>query len=188
MNRNKMLWVFLVWTGLVLSGLTGLSLYSHTPNVEHLRQTEWNEVLLGPRSEGYTLIYLLHPQCPCTLASNFEIQRILQREYPDLNILTIIRTNDTTISSPIGGDILYDANGYLSRTLGINTSGHVILYNSEGNAIYSGGVTPSRGHRGNSFGGHSLRQLLSKNPNNDQSENNTTTYFTYGCKLNERNT
>lgn len=178
--------MFIGWIVLVLLGLTGLSVYSHTPSQERLLEGHWNESLLGIQRDGSTLIYLIHPECPCTLASNFELQRILQKNYPTLNIITLIRSKDTTITSPISGDLVFDTDGDISRSLGIQTSGHVILYDSTGKAVYSGGVTPSRGHRGSNYGSHSLTQLLNSKNENQNSSDSLITFFTYGCKLNNR--
>lgn len=170
---------------LVMGGILGLSFYANTPSVERLVGTVWNEDLLGTKGEGKTLVYFIHPNCPCTLASNFELQRVLQQNYPELNIVSVIRSENRSIESPINGRTIYDTNGEISSELGINTSGHVVLYDKNGLAIYSGGVTPSRGHRGNNFGSSSLINLLADTTTSSNNTQNLISFFTYGCKLNK---
>jgi hypothetical protein len=49
-----------------------------------------------------------------------------------------------------------DRGGDLARQFGVLTSGHVLLYDSSGRLIYSGGITASRGHRGGNLGKSAL--------------------------------
>lgn len=185
MNNKIHLSVFSLWFFLLMLGLSGLTIYSHTPSQDRLLTTQWNTELMGKQRDGYSLVYFIHPECPCTLASTFELQRILQNNYPDLTIINVIQSADTSIQVPVNGISLYDPTGRISQSLGINTSGHVILYDEAGQALYSGGVTPARGHRGSNFGSTTLTDLLSKELNSIPTNSNIITFFTYGCKLNK---
>jgi hypothetical protein len=45
-----------------------------------------------------------------------------------------------------------DQGGWLGRQFGVETSGHVLLFDLDGELLFEGGITPSRGHRGENPG------------------------------------
>jgi hypothetical protein len=47
-----------------------------------------------------------------------------------------------------------------SRRVGVETSGHVLLYDAEGRLRFSGGITPARGHVGDSAGSDAIISIL----------------------------
>jgi hypothetical protein len=42
----------------------------------------------------------------------------------------------------------------------VGTSGAVLLYSSDGKLLFQGGITPARGHQGDSFGRQRILALL----------------------------
>ena len=58
---------------------------------------------------------------------------------------------DGSLAGLPGLTIWDDEGGALARRFGVRTSGHVLLYDSKGRLLYSGGITPARGHRGDNL-------------------------------------
>ena len=67
--------------------------------------------------------------------------------------------------------------GTLPRKLGAETSGHVVLYDEAGNLRFSGGITRSRGHVGESDGARALSALLNGSPATSGN------FPVFGCRL-----
>ncbi len=59
---------------------------------------------------------------------------------------------ETDLAALPGLTIWPDLGGEEARRFGMATSGHVLLYDPEGRRIFSGGITPARGHRGDNRG------------------------------------
>jgi hypothetical protein len=55
--------------------------------------------------------------------------------------------------------VVFD-DGSLARQLGAETSGYVALYDANGRLLFSGGITRSRGHEGESAGRRTICALL----------------------------
>ena len=80
------------------------------------------------------------PWCCCSGSRDGEGARVIERGLANVPGITI----------------WHDGGGSLARRFGVLTSGHVLLYDSSGRLIYSGGITASRGHRGDNFGRSAL--------------------------------
>ena len=106
------------------------------------------------------LIVFYHPKCPCTSAT----VRVLERLHPRFNAVPQItavaycpenepeswiesRTTATLLSLD-QTQIVIDRGGRLSEKFGAHVSGHILLYDVNGNLNFSGGITPYRGHEG----------------------------------------
>ena len=70
-----------------------------------------------------------------------------------------------------------DVDGETARLFGLETSGHVALYDVDGSLRFSGGITAARGHEGDSTGLLVLRAFLA----GQQSVTDSTEV--YGCPL-----
>lgn len=115
------------------------------------------------------IIVLAHVGCPCTRATLAELERALVQSdspvqarvvctYPESKGLDWARNRAVwRIASRIRGVLVVgDASGRLARSLGIGTSGHVLLYDAGGHLLFSGGITPARGHEGGNMGRSAL--------------------------------
>jgi hypothetical protein len=61
-----------------------------------------------------------------------------------------------------GVSVTTDDNGVEARRFGSVTSGQVALYNAEGQLLFTGGITGSRGHFGDNDGRTAILSLLAK--------------------------
>jgi len=127
--------------------------------------TAWPEKSVIERvKDRVTLVMLAHPHCPCTKASLDELSAIIARgkDLIDAHVLFIrpegvssdwTRTENWRKAEAIPGvHLLVDEKDAEARLFGAKTSGQVIVYDREGRLAFSGGITPSRAHTGDSEG------------------------------------
>jgi len=182
---------FVVWLLAVALGLGVLVDYESGPGSAGTVPTTWPVESSFARDDAtQTLILVAHPRCPCTRASVRELARALAHA-PDaarvhaLLLLPGDRDEEWARGGAIypllaelpGVEVHFDRGGAQARRFGAQTSGHVLLYDRRGRLSFSGGVTASRGHEGDSRGGRALRRLLE----GDQSALHVAPVF--GCQL-----
>jgi hypothetical protein len=78
-----------------------------------------------------------------------------------------------------GVSVLRDVGGVEAERFHLFTSGHTVLYDRQGQLTFSGGLTPSRGHEGDSIGRESLTALI----NDGKSEHSESAVF--GCPIHD---
>ncbi|MBI2827611.1 MAG: hypothetical protein HYX69_23290 [Planctomycetia bacterium] len=162
-----------VWGISSVAGLWGLWRYAATPGNPTRPPQEWPAgTTLMPNEHGSTLVMFAHPHCPCTRASLDELHRLVAQCGPNVKPLVVFlapsaaerdwdRTDlwDNAAAIP-GGRIVEDIDGREARRFCVETSGHALLYDSDGRLQFSGGITSSRGHEGDNPGSDVLVALL----------------------------
>ena len=152
------------WIGVVLIATAGLAHYSTVPGSKGNVPRAWPRELPFDRSrEGATAVLMLHPHCPCSLATMSELERLvaeLERQPRGLVLFFVPdgESDDWTAGPPLwdradrlpGFEPAVDRSGEYSRELGGLTSGHLVVFDRAGQVSFSGGITPSRGHEGSS--------------------------------------
>jgi hypothetical protein len=159
-----------LWLAAVVGGLGALQAYKSRPGSAGSAPAAFAGWASDSGSRA-RLTMFLHPHCPCSRASLRELQEILARE-PGKAAVDIVFVKpagagrDWTTTSlreqaeAIPGVRLIDDDGTLARRLGAETSGYVVLYDASGKLLFSGGITPSRGHEGPSVGLDAICALL----------------------------
>jgi hypothetical protein len=117
-----------------------------------------------------------HPRCPCTRASLTELERLVT-EFPDALRAVVLFVGPTSTGgdwcggslreraeSISGVTVADDHDGREAREFHVETSGHVVFYDAAGRLLFSGGITPARGHTGDSEGGATIMALLAGRP------------------------
>lgn len=114
----------------------------------------------------------LHPACPCSRASVEELDRLLAhaqglvtanvlffkpRDVPDGWEQTDLWRKAASIP---GVRVVRDDEGAEAERFRAVTSGQVVLYSAAGELLFSGGITPSRGHEGDNAGLSAVTALL----------------------------
>jgi hypothetical protein len=164
----SMLWLLAVGTGFALilnyqnaSGRVGIT-PEHFPSGTH--------IALDSRHD--TLVMFAHPQCPCTRASMEELNRLLAQcrgqvaahvffFKPAIFSNDWMRTDLWRSATAIPGVTVHeDLNGAQARLFGAETSGYVLLYDTNGQLLFRGGITGSRGHAGDNAGENAISSLL----------------------------
>ena len=59
-----------------------------------------------------------------------------------------------------GVHVITDQDGREAERFGVKGSGHVLLYQPSGRLVFSGGITPSRGHEGDNPGRSAVINLV----------------------------
>jgi hypothetical protein len=181
-----------VWSLVVGAGTAMLWEYGSRPGAAAEPPGRWpDESAIGRARDRPTLLVFAHPQCPCTRASLEEIDRLLASapDRPEVRVL-FTKPLDTPpawdatdlwrrAAAIPGVTVARDDDGREARRFGVATSGQVLLYDAGGRLRFAGGVTPSRGHAGDSAGRSALLELLAGAPSVDA----TTAVF--GCALAE---
>ncbi len=112
-----------------------------------------------------TLLVFLHPRCPCSRASVTELASVLAALGDRFVAYAILYRPENpsedwdragsagVVDESVSGLRRWiDPRGKVGRRFGVETSGHVLLFNPAGQLLFSGGITPSRGHRGENPG------------------------------------
>jgi len=164
-----------LWLSVVGTGMGILWNYGQTPGVEGTPPLQWpSDSLVQRASDKPTLVMFAHPHCPCTRASLGELSLLMTRcrGLVAAHVLFVKpastpenweKTDLWEEASAIPGvEVVRDSEGYRARRFGIATSGQTVLYDSQGRFLYSGGITVTRGHRGDNAGRSAIVSLLTR--------------------------
>lgn len=145
--------------------------YESTPGRAGAAQAWPASVPFSPASSGLTLVFFVHPQCPCTRASLSELKELLAAR-DDVTTYVVWRTLPDELLDDRGRGLLADADrirhseiipdpdGALSLKFGAETSGQVGVFNARGEILYWGGTTKARGVRGANSNSDLLKTVL----------------------------
>ena len=162
-----------VWTVCVCAGLVILLDYANRPGVAAAPPGRWPEGSRLERATDHaTLVMLLHPGCPCSRASVEELDRLMARSRGEVTTHVLFfkprelpdgweRTDLWRKAAAIPGVRVWrDDDGFEASLFRAATSGQVIVYDAGGSLLFSGGITPSRGHAGDNAGRDTVVALL----------------------------
>ena len=155
--------ICLVWILGVVTGLVVISNYESRPGENPGQSNLWPSTAAFTYStEKPTVVMFVHPHCPCTRASLAEIARVhaVCRESVEFKFVMFDAGTDEwrksdlveTALSISENNHVWDFDGQEARRFKVKTSGHVLLYDAQGQLLFSGGVTSSRGHEGSNLG------------------------------------
>lgn len=160
-----------LWALCVCAGIGAMVKYEITPGVAATPPTS----ISVPRSETSPRLFLfLHPQCSCSLATVGELNRVLsQMHRPVSTTVFFFKPASEPESFCVGTRIWNDAktlpnaslqvdiDGKAAQKYGARCSGQILLYEAKtGRLVFSGGITESRGHEGESRGSDAILQYL----------------------------
>jgi hypothetical protein len=162
-----------LWLVVISSGLFLLAAYKQSPGERQASPRHWpenNAIPLG--TERATLVLFAHPRCPCTRATLGELEKIVARCPGAVTPWIVFFTPsgagdewrqtdqwDSAASIP-GAHVLADPGGALASRFGALTSGQVLLYDTRGELVFSGGITAARGHAGDNAGADAVCAYL----------------------------
>lgn len=177
--------ILLVAVSLWLAGL-GVGMwqlwdYSFQPGDDVGVQSWPDDTKLVLAEDRPTLVMFVHPLCPCTSATLGELENLLVRldaDYANATLPKLLlvytappsadakwKTADnvaqgtTLFGTP---EVTWDEGGEEAARFGAHTSGVTYLFGADGKLWYFGGLNPSRGHVGESFGKQYVRELLAE--------------------------
>ena len=165
--------VCVAWAICVVAGFGSLYIYKARPGAAGTTVARWPAATrLALDRTRPNLVMLAHPHCPCTRASLRELAKLLARVRDRVRPHVVFvrpdgvaddweRTELWRSAAAIPGvTVAIDEHGDEARRFGIETSGHVVLYDATGTLLFRGGITASRGHEGDSFGQQRIVSLL----------------------------
>ena len=155
----------MVWLLVTGFGLWTLTALSFVPGVSGDPNLTWPEASgLRRNVGGFTLVVVLHPECPCSQATLEEFDSIVA-QCPDRLSVQVICMPYDNLAEPVecsrnwgraqrisGVTIVKDLHGAEVRRFAAETSGETRLYGPEGELLFHGGITASRGHVGDNPG------------------------------------
>lgn len=190
-GRNLLPLLSVAWLMSATAGLLWLADYDSKPGHPASPPPQWPGVVsLARNSARPTLVMFLHPRCPCSRASLFELARLAQSERDKLDLCVLFTQpsdvaadwsqTDLWESAIANRDlrVVMDHGGLLANQFGATTSGQVLIYDSHGTLRFNGGITPGRGHTGDSLG-RSIVRAIAKG----QAPELPANCATYGCSL-----
>jgi hypothetical protein len=178
------------WLALIGPGLWILWSYQNTPGAPATAPRQWPaQSRIKPIGGQATLVMLIHPQCPCTRATLDELDRLMARTHNHLSCYLVFMKpegfSDDWVKTDLwrhalnipGVSALFDQGGGEAKLFGAATSGQALLYGADGNLLFSGGLTASRGHAGDNAGEDAIESLV----NNGSANSDNSPVF--GCPL-----
>lgn len=174
-NVKRWLWAALglTWLGSVVVGLAMMAAFANRPGPTALAPARWPaQSRITPDTVRPTLVMFAHPQCDCTRASLAELAELMARSRRRANAVVVFiqpreAESDWEASSTWRDatripsvTAIRDDDAVESKRFGAETSGQTVLYDKDGNLLFSGGMTGARGHVGDNAGFESLLALL----------------------------
>ena len=165
--------VTLTWGVMVVLGLGALWLYATSPGNSGEIAPLWPRTSSQRWDESRpTLLVFAHPKCPCTRATIDELAWIMTRcndqvtcriyfMQPESESEEWGKTSTWHAASAIPGvEVYFDPENQEATAFGAETSGHAMLFDTGGRLMFQGGITPSRGHRGDNVGCNQIVALV----------------------------
>ena len=164
---------FFVWAGLVVAGFLLLGREEFTPVAASAQAASFppdSHIRLAV--DKPTLLLFMHPHCPCSRASLHELDGLLASTSKKISTVVVFTI---PLGTPAGweqGDlwqaasampsvrVVRDDGGQEAQRFGVVGSGHALLYDAWGRLLFSGGITPSRGHEGDNVGRSAIENLV----------------------------
>jgi hypothetical protein len=187
--KSKLFLLIPFWAAAVGGGLHSLMVYKGKAGSFGETPGSWatNAVvtLIGDKPN---LVMFAHPQCPCTKASLAELELLAAKAknrfhatvvfYEPTDTRDMTRTSlgrfepSTWTNTPLvrlarsipGVLVAFDRDAALAKRFGAETSGHTVVYSSDGRLLFSGGITGSRGHSGFNAGYETVLNILNGAP------------------------
>lgn len=162
----------LLWGCSIGAGMRFLSAYAATPGIKGSSPPHWPaESSIRRSTDGFTMVLFAHPRCSCTKATLDELAVIQgqsgNRIHPYILFLDFSEEgkqwHETSLwkqaSELPGITVGLDEGGREARRFGVATSGHALVYNANGELVFSGGITGRRGEAGMNEGRRSILDL-----------------------------
>lgn len=176
-NHRAFVLVTVGWASAVLAGLWVVWCYANAPGVKDASPQVWPRasVIERPTDRSFLMMFA-HPKCPCTRASIRELERLVARVQSTIDTCVVFvrpaGTNNEFVQTDLwrsaasipGVRVVCDAHGTESQRFRAKTSGLVLMYDSSGSLLFSGGITASRGHEGGNLGTDTLLALIQNRP------------------------
>lgn len=163
--RGNVAGLFATWGLAVVGGMLLMAAYAAAPGEPGSPPARWPKGAAVPLdARRPTLLIFLHPRCPCSRASLAELAALLDRCGDRVAARAVVfrprrgggewspADLRAGLAEVPGLEVSPDIDGEEARRFAVATSGHVVLYAPRGDRLFSGGITPGRGERGDNLG------------------------------------
>jgi len=164
-SKGFIMMIGILWVSLLGAGFALLEREEFTPVADTQPLASFPVHSAIPLAQDKpTLVLFMHPYCPCSRASLHELDQLLA-ETPNKLSVNLVFTipkdmppgweQEDLWKSAIkmsGVRVMRDQEGVEAQQFGVKGSGHALLYDPSGKLLFSGGITPSRGHEGDNPG------------------------------------
>lgn len=153
------------WLVAALVVVGGLVIHAHRPGQGADPGPGFPEQSGLPRLEQSPLLLVfIHPECPCSRATLSELETLLPALAGKVGVEIVVseraqfpdgarRTAELKDRfERVGVRVIEDQNDVEAGLFGVKTSGQTLLYDREKHLVFRGGITPARGHEGDSEG------------------------------------
>ncbi|MDX2089901.1 MAG: hypothetical protein SFX73_18745 [Kofleriaceae bacterium] len=150
-----------VWLAIIVGAFALIWRYKETPGALPSAPAMWPHGSALERAvDRPTLVFIAHPQCPCTRASINELARLADELNGRARIhVVVVRPPDTEPGfedGPVidrarelpGVRVFVDVDGREAERFGAAVSGSTVVYARDGSLQFRGGLTTARGHEG----------------------------------------
>jgi hypothetical protein len=191
-NKNKNTFFLIAgifWFFIVCMGLWTLVHYENSAGLFSAAPSKWpKSSAIMPSGNLPTLVLFAHPKCPCTRATINELAKIITHCKDKVKTYVVFykpngysnkwaKTDLWYKASNIPDVILINDNGSEMKRFHAHTSGQSLLYNTEGQLMFNGGITAARGHDGNNIGRQTVISIL------ETGKSNISKSPVFGCSL-----
>jgi hypothetical protein len=165
--------VTLAWLLAIASGTALIFRYANSPGRTGATPIHWpTDSQIALDANRPTLIMFAHPQCPCTLASVAELDQLVSDCHGKFSaqvwFIKPAGTPDDWTNTDLWAKasaipdvtVHLDDGGIEAQRFQAETSGQALLYGRDGQLLFQGGITGSRGHVGDNPGCDALEALL----------------------------
>lgn len=179
-----------IWAVFLGFGFWKLFIYSNTPGELASALHNWPTATKISRDlDTNTLLVFVHPHCPCSDASVGELERLMPHISGKVKSVVVFfkpkNKSEEWVKGKLwqktkaipGVEALLDEEGVEALHFDAKTSGQTFLYDKSGQLIFRGGLTPERGHMGDSDG---RRTILSFVATGDTQVSSTPVF---GCSI-----
>lgn len=154
-----------IWVCVSFGSYSSLLAYSLSPGPSGGTTSAWPcDTAIVPDSSRSNLIVFIHPHCPCSRATLAELEEIISRSNGSVALQVLfLKPSEMPAGWEVGAlwhraaaipgaKIHADEDGLEAQRFGAMTSGQAVLYDQNGELKFRGGITISRGHRGENVG------------------------------------
>lgn len=151
------------WAAIAVAGSAFFLRYEMTATDKPPSIARWPADTVLPHRAGIpTVLLFAHPRCPCTRASLAEFVALLERLPRDVDASVVFIQPHDAPTEWRDGDLhqrartlavaIHEVDGIEAARFGVSSSGHLVIYDGNGELRFSGGITASRGHVGDNLG------------------------------------
>lgn len=171
-SRGILAAIAVAWLGVVAVGVRSLLAYTYTPGGVTAVPAAWPATAGAFPGGGPWLVMFLHPHCPCSRASAHELANLIADAGGRLKARVYFERPDgmgagwergelwDVATAMPGVEVIADDGGSAAVAFQARVSGQALLYGSDQRLLFSGGITPARGHQGDSVGRRAIQAHL----------------------------